>query len=358
MATWNGGSFVKVLVIGGTGLISTAIVRELVERGDTVTVLNRAERQGRPNGVGQIIADRTDPVAFEAAIGASGTWDAVIDMICFVPDEAAVAARVLQGRTGQYVMTSTIDVYRKPAPRLPYVEDTPHGGIGQYALDKVACERILWAAHDRGGLPLTVIRPAATYGEGGRLVQPLGFRPTLIDRLRKGKPIVVHGDGSSLWVSCHRDDVATAFVGAVSRPATTIGHAYHVTGEEWVTWDQHLTLVAEAAGAPPPDICHIPSDALRRISPDAGRLAWENFRFHNVFDNAAAHRDLDFRYRVSLRDGLPRLVASLDARGAVEDSDLDPLDDRIIGTWRAMVTEAELTLAPLDPVGPPKAGKV
>jgi len=255
-------------------------------------------------------------------------------------------------------MTSTVDVYRKPAPRLPYLEDTAYGGIGQYAIDKVACERVLWEAHEQASLPLTVIRPAATYGEGGRLVQPLGFRPTLIDRLRKGKPIIVHGDGSSLWVSCHRDDVASAFVGAVSAPDVTIGRAYHATGEEWVTWDQHLAVVAEAAGAPPPDVCHIPSDALRRISPEAGRLAWENFRFHNIFDNTAAHRDLSFRYRIPLREGLPRLIRSIDARGEVADSDQDPLDDRIIDAWRSMLDRAEAELAPFDPLIPPTAGKV
>jgi nucleoside-diphosphate-sugar epimerase len=348
----------RILIIGGTGLISTAIVRRLLERGDDVTVLNRGERPGRPDGVGYLAADRRDPARFEAVLANAGTWDAVIDMICFVPEEAALIARALRGRTGQYVMTSTIDVYRKPALRLPYLEDSPHGGIGQYALDKVACERILWDAHARDGLPLTVIRPAATYGEGGRLVQPLGFRPTLIDRMRKGKPIIVHGDGSSLWVSCHRDDVAGAFVGAVSAPEVTIGRSYHATGEEWVTWDQHLGLVADAAGAPAPDICHVPSDALRRIAPEAGRLAWENFRFHNIFDNSAAKRDLGFRQTIPLREGLPRLIAALDEGGGVADSDLDPLDDRIITTWRRMVDAAEAQLAPLDPPVEVTPGKV
>ena len=339
----------RILVIGGTGLISTAIVRLLVARGDDVTVLNRGERPGRPDGVGYIAADRRDPAGFESALSNAGRWDAVIDMICFLPEEAAVVARALRGRTGHYVMTSTIDVYQKPAVRLPYLEDSPHLGIGQYALGKVACEQILWNAHARDGLPLTVIRPAATYGEGGRLVQPLGFRPTLIDRLRKGKPIIVHGDGSSLWVSCHRDDVAGAFVAAVSAPEVTIGRSYHVTGEEWVTWDQHLALVATAAGAPAPDICHIPSDALRRIAPEAGRLAWENFRFHNIFDNSAAHRDLGFRQTIPLRDGLPRLVSWLDRSGGVADSDQDPLDDRIIDAWRQTMDGLEAQLAPLDP---------
>ena len=245
-----------------------------------------------------------------------------------------------------------------PRCDCPISRTAPHGGIGQYALAKVACERILWDAHARDGLPLTVIRPAATYGEGGRLVQPLGFRPTLIDRMRKGKPIIVHGDGSSLWVSCHRDDVAGAFVGAVSAPQVTIGRAYHATGEEWVTWDQHLGLVAAAAGAPPPDICHIPSDALRRIAPEAGRLAWENFRFHNIFDNSAAHRDLGFRQTIPLHQGLPRLISWLDSSGGVADSDLDPLDDRIIETWRRTMDGLETQLAPFDPAVEVAPGKV
>ena len=282
-------------------------------------------------------------------------------MICFVPEEAAVVARALQGRTGQYVMTSTIDVYRKPAVRLPYLEDSPHGGIGQYALAKVACERILWDAHDREGLPLTVIRPAATYGEGGRLVQPLGFRPTLIDRMRKGKPIIVHGDGSSLWVSCHRDDVASAFVGAVSRPPeVTIGTAYHATGEEWVTWDQHLGAGRSgcrrtAAGSlPHPERCAPRASHPRRVG-WPGRTSGSTTSSTTRPPTATS----DFRRP----DPAARWPATARRRrstrsGGVDDSDLDPLDDRIIGTWRALVTQAELTLAPLDPSAPPVAGKV
>src|SRR4029079_17455520 len=109
-----------------------------------------------------------------------------------------------------------------------------------------------------------------------------------LDRLRRGKPIVVHGDGSSFWGSCHADDVARAFEGAAGNQAT-IGRSYHATGEEWLTWDQHHALVAEAIGAPPPTIVHIPTDALSRLAPVRTAVVEENFQFNNIFDNTAAH---------------------------------------------------------------------
>jgi nucleoside-diphosphate-sugar epimerase len=346
----------RILVIGGTGLIGSSIVRDLAGRGDEVTVLSRGRRPMMlPDGVGRMEADRSDVRSFEAAIAASGIWDAVIDMICFEPDEAMSAIRALSGRTAQYLMTSTVDVYRKPATRLPYREGEPFGGIGHYAIAKVRCEDILWRAHARGAIALTVIRPGATYGETGHIVSPLGFRPSFVDRLRKGKPVIVHGDGSSLLALCHRDDVAAAFVAATGKPEC-LGQAYHVTGEEWVTWDQHVTMVARTSGAPSPTLVHIPSEALARLAPEAGRLALENFRFNGIYDNTAARRDLGFEYRISLEEGFRRTIAWLDKHGGIADSDEDPLDDRIIVSWRSVVDRAAKEYAGLQTQTDPSPG--
>ncbi len=209
-------------------------------------------------------------------------------MICFRPEEAEASAKAVQGHARQFIMTSTIDVYRKPASTYPYTEAEPLGGLGEYARNKVACEEILWAAQERGDLPLTVIRPGATYGPGHGPVHILGG--AYADRLLKGKPIVVHGDGSSFWPSCYADDLAVAFAGAAGNDRA-IGRAYHATGEEWVTWDQHHAIVAKAIGAAPPTIVHIPTDALARLAPDRTSWVVDNFQFNNLFDNARARAE-------------------------------------------------------------------
>jgi nucleoside-diphosphate-sugar epimerase len=339
---------VKILIIGGTGLISSSIVRRLLARGDDVTVVNRAvSTRPLPDGVTRIVADRHDLGTFESAIAGGAPWDVVIDMVCYHPDEAEAIARILPGRTRQYVMTSTIDVYQKPASRYPYTETEPHAGLGDYAFNKVACERILWAAHAGGGLPLTVIRPAATYGDRHLPVHSLGRRTSYLDRLRRGKPIVVHGDGSSFWVSCHADDVARAFEGAAGNDAT-IGRSYHATGEEWLTWDQHHAIVAQAIGAPPPTIIHIPTDALTRLAPLRTAVVAQNFKFNNIFDNAAARRDLGFEYTIPLATGIPGWYRSLEAAGLIENSDEDPLEDALIAAWTHHLDAGAGELSALD----------
>ena len=320
-----------ILIIGGTGLISSSIVRALVARDDRVTVLNRGMASRTvPDGVRRITCDRVDVARFQRAVAENGPWDAVIDMICFRPAEAEASALAVRGHARQFIMTSTIDVYQKPATAYPYTEAEPYGGLGEYATNKVACERILWAAHARGDLPLTVIRPGATYGVGHGPVHIFGG--AYADRLLKGKPVIVHGDGSSFWPSCHADDLAQAFVGAAGNEAT-IGRAFHATGEEWITWDQHHAIVAAAIGAPPPRLVHIPTDVLARLAPE--RTSWivDNFQFNNIFDNSAARETLGFRYTIPLIDGAARWYDAMKATGEVADSDADPFEDELVARW-------------------------
>jgi nucleoside-diphosphate-sugar epimerase len=328
----------KVLIIGGTGLISTTITRELLERGDDVTLYNRGRSDASvpiPSGWKALTGDRTDYAVFEAQMHAAGTFDCVMDMVGYLPGDAESAVRGFKGRVGHFIFCSTVDVYDKPAARYPYREDEPLSGLGTYATHKVACERILSAAHERGDFPLTIIRPAYTYGEGRGPVHSFGGSTRYLDRIRKGKPIVVHGDGNSLWVACHRDDVAHAFVAAAGQPRT-YGKAYHVTGEEWMTWNQYHQQVALAMGAPAPQRVHIPSDLLAQIAPQHAGINAVNFQFNNIFDNSAAHADLDFRYTVKWADGVRRMVAWLDQRNRIEDSAADPYEDRLIAAWRAL----------------------
>jgi nucleoside-diphosphate-sugar epimerase len=276
-------------------------------------------------------------------------FDCVIDMVCFLPEEAKSSIRAFRGRVRQYIFCSTMDVYTKPAKRYPIKEDEERQPSSSfpYAVNKAACENVLLEAHGRGDFPLTIIRPAYTYGEGRGLVHTLGWGTYYLDRVRKGKPIIVHGDGTSFWVACHRDDVARAFVGAVG-DAKAFGKAYHVTGEEWMTWNSYHQGVAEAMEVSPPPLVHIPTDLLGKIAPKQASWCVENFHFNNIFDNTEAKNDLGFRYTIPWMEGVRRVVAWLDEHGGIENSDDYPFYDRIIAAWERLGKSMALDLGDLD----------
>jgi len=326
----------KILIIGGTGLISEPMTHFLLERGDDLTLYNRGQSQRpTPPGAKTIHGDRMDYRTFEAQMAEAGHFDCVIDMVNYLPGDAESVVRAFRGRVGHFIFCSTVDVYRKPATRYPYTEDDVYGGLNAYSSNKVICEQILLAAYHPTDFPLTIIRPAYTYGEGRGPIHTFGGKTTYLDRIRQGKPIVVHGDGSSLWVACHRDDVARAFVAATGQ-AHTVGKAYHTTGEEWMTWDIYHQHVAQAMGAPKPSLVHIPTDLLGAVAPKRAAIAVENFQFNNIFDNTAAHTDLNFRYTIPWVEGVRRMVAWLDEQGRIEASDQDGFDDRLISAWQQL----------------------
>jgi nucleoside-diphosphate-sugar epimerase len=330
----------KILIIGGTGLISVSITRFLIERGDDVTLYNRGQSRLplHPQAI-VIHGDRTDYSAFEQQMAdanrAAGRFDVVMDMVGYLPADGESVVRAFAGRVGHFIFCSTVDVYHKPAFRYPYVEGEPYGGLNAYSHNKVVIEKTLLEAQSRGAFPLTIIRPAYTYGESRGPVHTFGGSTTFLDRILKGKPVVVHGDGSSFWVACHRDDVARSFVAAAGNP-NTFGRAYHVTGEEWMTWDIYVQRVAEALGAPPVQIVHIPSDILVKAAPKHAGIVGENFQYNNIFDNTAARNDLDFRYTIPWVEGVRRMTAWLRANDGIANSDSDPFDDRLIAHWQRL----------------------
>ncbi len=329
----------RVLIIGGTGLISTPMTRSLRERGDDITVYNRGRSdKPLPPDVRQMQGDRTDYAAFEAQMQAAGAFDVVIDMVCYRPADAESLSRAFAGRAGQLIVCSTVDVYTKTPSRYPIRETESHAPTQwDYSQDKARLEALLWAASGRGDFPLTILRPAHTYNEGGALLHSLGGGTTYLDRLRRGKPIVVHGDGNSLWCSCFADDVAQAFVTATGA-SVAFNKSYNLAGEEWLTWNRIHEIVANALGGPPPPLVHIPTDLLAKMT-DRAHISAINFQYNNVFDNGAARDDLNFQYTVPFAEGARRVIANLDARGKIENSDNDPLDDRLIAAWQSM-TEA------------------
>ena len=349
----------RILIIGGTGLISTAITRELRARGDEVMLFNRGQRalyldegnvaEAGAQGLRRILGDRHNYAVFEKQMGEIGNFDAVIDMICFLPEDAESAIRAFKGKTGQYIFCSTVDAYTKPTLRYPIREDAPRAPRVSfpYAFHKAECERLFEAAHARGDLKLTIIRPAHTYGEGSGLIHSLGWGTYYFDRLRKGQPIITHGDGTSFWASCHRDDVGHAFVGALGN-TKAIGRPFHTAADDCMTWNQYHECVASAIGAPPPKLVHIPTDLLARIAPKEASWCAENFSYNNMFDNAAARNDLGFRQTISLTAGVQRIVAWLDKEGKIESSAAHPYYDRIIESWERSTARLVEGLASLN----------
>jgi nucleoside-diphosphate-sugar epimerase len=336
----------KILIIGGTGLISTAITRELQARGEEVIHYNRGQVDAQLETTPPTIhGDRKEFTAFERQIAEADRFDCVIDMICFQPQEAESAVRAFRGRTDHFIFCSTVDVYTKPSPRYPITEDVerqPRPSF-PYAYAKAQCERIFEEAHSRGDFPVTIIRPAYTYGEGRGILHSFLRGMYYLQRIREGRPIIVHGDGTSLWASCHRDDVGRAFANAVGNPRT-LGKAYHTASPEWLSWNQYHQQVAQAMGVPGPELVHIPTDLMFEILPAEAEWCRENFQYNNIFDNRAAEDDLDFRYTIAWMEGVRRVVAWLDEGGRITGADEPPFYQRLLDSWRQVGAEMQARL--------------
>jgi len=325
----------KILIIGGTGNISTGITNILLEKGGhEIFHVNRGLRDKNIEGVKTIIADRNDPENFKNAVESAGIVDCVIDMICYHPEEAHQAVRLFKGKTGQYIFCSTVDVYDRRHPVFPMREDHQIGGKhpkDEYALHKMLCEQILDEANSPD-FPVTVLRPAMTYSEGMPLVHLFGWDTYFIDRIRKGKKIIAHGDGSSIWVTAHRDDVAVAFVNAIGN-SLALGKKYNVTGMELLTWTQYYALLAWSNGYQEPEFVFIPTRNLIKMDPEHSFILKENYAHNNIFDNNAAINDLGYQYTIDWMEGSARMVSWLEQNKKIEDYLNYPFYDSLINKW-------------------------
>ena len=251
----------KVLIIGGTGLISTAIVNQLAERGDDVTVVNRGVSEKRiPGSVKTIVGNRWDYPAFEKLMEGR-EFDAVIDMVAFAPENAESVLRAFTGRVKQIVVCSTVCVYGGPMTKLPATDDEPHRPVGDYGKSKSKIESILLSANGKNGLHTTVLRPSFTTGEGATASGIL-FDDSLPSRLREGKPIIVMDEGKAAWAIAHVSDVARGFVNSLLNPKA-YGQAYHLTSDEHTTWNGVFEALAKAVSGKFNPV-HIPTDWLSR----------------------------------------------------------------------------------------------
>ena len=276
----------KVLFIGGTGIISSACSPLAVEQGIELYLLNRGKSfRPAPEGARLISADISDMEATRAALK-DMHFDAVVDWIAFVPQQIERDIELFRERTSQFIFISSASAYQKPPAHLPVTESTPlDNPYWAYSRNKIACEERLLQAYREEKFPMTIVRPSHTYD---KTLLPMHGGYSMVDRMRKGKPVIVHGDGTSLWTMTHHADFAKGFVALLGLPAA-IGQAIHITSDEWLSWNQIYEIIAHAAGAEP-RLVHVPSEVIAAYDPDWGAGLLGDKAHSMVFDNSKIKR--------------------------------------------------------------------
>jgi nucleoside-diphosphate-sugar epimerase len=326
----------KVLFIGGTGLISSACTRLAVEQGIELFLLNRGNRPERVAGATSLVADIRDPDAMARAL-AGHRFDAVVNWIAFRPEDIERDLVLFQGNTSQYIFISSASAYQKPVGHYLITEDTPLANPHwDYSRNKIACEERLMRAYREAGFPITIVRPSLTYGDTqvAMVVNSWQMPYTAVARMRQGKPVIVPGDGTSLWVITHNGDFAKGLLGLLGHQQA-IGHAFHITSDEVLTWDQIYTAVAAAAGVEP-RIVHIASDFIAACLPDMHGSLLGDKSVSVVFDNSKIKRFVPgFCATTPFARGIRQTLAWFDADPARQQIDVaaDLLWDRLISAY-------------------------
>jgi nucleoside-diphosphate-sugar epimerase len=303
----------KVLFIGGTGFISTAVSRLALARGINLYHLNRGKRAVDIPGVKSIVADVHQPEAAQRALG-DQDWDVVVDWIAYTVDDIERDLALFRGRTKQFIFISSASAYQKPPSHPIITESTPlYNPYWRYSQNKIACELRLTQAHRDEGFPITIVRPSLTYDQMNFPIAIGGWNSyTLIDRLKTGRPIIVHGDGSSLWVITHSEDFARGFVGLLGN-GQAIGHAFHITSDEVLTWNQIYEIIADAAGAKP-NLVHIASEFIRQVAPTTGDGLLGDKAWSVIFDNTKIKTFVPgYQAIIPFREGIRRSLAWYEA---------------------------------------------
>ena len=323
----------KILFIGGTGIISSACSRLAVKRGIELYHLNRGQTSYRPvpDSIIQLQGDIHDRASYEDALG-DHQFDAVVQWIAFTPDQIEQDIEIWRGRTKQYVFISSASAYQTPPVHLPVTESTIlDNPFWEYSRNKIACEERLVKAYRDEKFPMTIVRPSHTYDV---TLFPTHGGYTVLDRMLKGKPVVVHGDGTSLWTLTHHEDFAVGLVGLLGNSAA-IGDIFHITSDEWLSWNQIYEEIARAAGVEA-KLAHVPSDVIARYDKDWGDGLLGDKTHSMIFDNSKIQRVVpDFNPQIPFSEGARQIVewymADLDRQ--VVDTEFDMLNDRIIAEY-------------------------
>ncbi|MDR2704094.1 MAG: NAD-dependent epimerase/dehydratase family protein, partial [Cellulomonadaceae bacterium] len=277
------GAAKSILFIGGTGAISHASVARAVALGHNVTVLNRGSAPLRPmpEGIEYLKADANDHDSIRRAIGERG-FDVVTQFRAFSPEHVGKDIELFRDKTGQYVFISTASAFQKPLLHHPITESTPLvNPYWKYSRDKIAAERLL-TDEMRNGFPVTIVRPSHTYDS--TLIPTTGGW-TDVARFREGKPVIVHGDGTTQWTLTHTNDFAVGFVGLLGNPLA-VGDSFNIVGDYAPDWNSIYTYLAQAAGVDSPELVHVASETIARVDPEIGAGLLGDKAYSAVFDNS------------------------------------------------------------------------
>lgn len=326
----------KVLFIGGTGVISSACSELAVREGIDLYLLNRGQSVERPAPLGATVlfGDIRDRASAERAL-AGQTFDAVVDWIAFTPQHIQTDIDLLRGRTGQYIFISSASVYQTPPASLPVTESTVlDNPFWDYSRNKIACEELLVRAYRAEQFPMTIVRPSHTYDA---TKVPLLGGYTSLQRMKAGKPVVVYGDGTSLWTLTHHRDFAKGFVPLLGNPRA-LGEAFHITSDEWLSWNQVYQTMAAALGVQA-DLVHVPSELINAFDPLHGAGLLGDKSHSMIFDNSKIKRLAPgFICTIPFGWGARQIVAwyEADAARQVVDPYVDALMDRVIAAYRSI----------------------
>lgn len=335
----------KALFIGGTGTISMAITRQLSENPDwELYLLNRGSRTAElPENVHVINADINNESEASEKLG-DMKFDTVCDFIGFVPSQLERDYRLFRDRTRQFMFISSASAYQKPLSDYRITEGTPLANpYWEYSRNKIACEEYLMKMYRENGFPVTIIRPSHTYDE--RSV-PLGVHGDkgswqVVKRMLEGKPVIIHGDGTSLWTMTHNSDFAKAFIGLMGN-AHALGESFQITSDEALTWNQIYSAIADSLGVELKPY-YVPSDFLHAV----GKYDFEGSLIGDkansvVFDNTKLKRAVpDFTAKVRFDEGVRRTIEYVLAHKELqtEDKEFDEWCDRVIAALEKAKTE-------------------
>jgi nucleoside-diphosphate-sugar epimerase len=319
----------KVLFIGGSGIISSACADLANNQGIELYLLNRGQSsRPLPEDAHVLHGDIREPASVDKVLGEM-TFDAVVNWVAFTPEHIETDLALFRDRTQQYVFISSASAYQTPPMNLPIVESTPlMNPYWQYSRDKIACEYRLQQAYRDEGFPITIVRPSHTYD---RTLLPMDGGYTVVNRMRQGKKVIVHGDGTSLWVLTHHRDFAKGFVGLLGN-RHALGETFHITSDELLTWNQIFETVARAAGTTA-DIVHVPSELIAAHDERWGAGLLGDKAHSMIFDNSKIKRVVPgYVATIPFARGAEEIMAWYDADPArhVVNNELDQLMDRII----------------------------
>lgn len=338
----------KILFIGGSGVISRAATLQTIAAGHDLWLLNRGRR--RPvEGARTIVADLTDLAGTREALRGH-TWDAVVQWIAFTPADLRRDLELFRETTRQYVFISSASVYQKPLAHYLITESTPRvNPHWEYSRLKIACEEELEVAQQATGFPGVIVRPSLTYGDDQipLVLNAWNQSWTAIDRMRRGAPVIVPGDGTSLWTITHNTDFARGLIGLLGNPAT-IGQAFHITSDEVLTWNQIFRQAAQAAGVPAPKLVHVPSDFLVSCVPAVEGTLLGDKAVSAVFDNAKIKRFVPgFAATTTFAQGIRRTIAWFEAEPARQqiDAATNQRWDKLLAAYEAALAQARAAFA-------------